>query len=157
MDSRKLYHVNLTEEEREQLLALTSKGKAGAREIKRAHILLLADKEQSDRKISEALNVSIPTIERTRRRFVEEGLARALTELPRSGRPAKLDGRQEAHLIAIACSSPPEGRVKWTMQLLADKFVELGHVEKLSDETVRCILKKFISSLGRTKHGVLAR
>jgi|tagenome__1003787_1003787.scaffolds.fasta_scaffold18513651_1 transposase len=138
----KRYVVDLTPEERSQLEALIQKGKASARSIRRAHTLLLAADGLADHAIAQALHIGHATIERTRQRFVFEGLAAALTEKPRPGGERKLDGKQEAFLVALACSAPPQGRAKWSMQLLADRMVSLGMVETLSDETVRRRLKE---------------
>lgn len=139
---RKIYHVTLTDDERAELHALIKKGHRSARTLTRAHILLHADEGRSDQVIADALHVGRATVERVRTRFVEGNLARALTEAPRPGAKRKLDGKQEAFLIATACSTPPEGRVRWTMQLLADRMVTLEQVDTLSDETVRRVLKK---------------
>jgi transposase len=141
---RKIYVVNLTDDERATLLDLTKKGTASARKIARAHILLQAADGVSDQTIADALHVGRATVERVRKRFVEGNLERALSDLPRPGAKRKLDGKQEALLIATACSTPPEPRVRWTMQLLAGKLVELKVVETISDETVRRTLKRGI-------------
>lgn len=138
----KRYKVNLEADEREQLRALTSKGRVSARVMKRAQILLKADEGWRDQDILAALEVSRPTVERTRQRFVEGGMVRALYDAPRPGQKRKLDGRGEAQLIALACSRTPEGRAKWSVRLLADKLVELGVVESISHEAVRQRLKK---------------
>jgi transposase len=153
----KIYIVDLTEEERASLQALLQKGKSSARKIRRAHVLLLADEGQTDRAIARALHMGVATVERIRKRFVEEGPEAALTERPRPGGRRKLDGKQEAFLIALACTPPPAGRKSWTMQLLADKFVALGRVETISDETVRRVLKKATSSPGSTSNGAFPR
>ncbi|UCC83798.1 MAG: helix-turn-helix domain-containing protein [Gemmatimonadota bacterium] len=116
-------------------------GRASARELRRAHILLLADEGLSDRRIAETLDLGRSTVERTRKKHAEGGLERALNERPRSGRPRKLDGRQEAFLVELASSDPPPGQVRWTMQLLADTLVELEIVDEISDETVRRTLR----------------
>jgi transposase len=150
----KRYLVTLTEDERAHLLALTKKGKVAARQLTRAHILLQADAGGIDSVIAAALHVAIGTVERVRKRFVEAGLEAALRERPRPGGQRKLDGKQEAFLIALACSTPPEGRTSWTMQLLAYKLVELRVVDAISDETVRRTLKKTRSSRGRKRPGV---
>lgn len=139
---KKIYIVNLTCEEREELLKLTSKGEIKARKMKRAQIMLKADEGLKDREIMEALNVSRPTVERIRKRYVERGLEKALTEDPRPGQRRKLDGRAEARLIAVTCSQAPAGHEHWTLRLLADELVELGIVENISHETVRQTLKK---------------
>ena len=145
----KKYRVTLTAEERQGLEDLIAVGKAAAQKLAHARILLKADAAAdgpgwADDRIAEAVEVSIATVERVRRRFVEHGLEAALVRKPqdRPSRLAKLDGRAEAHLIALAGSRPPEGRAAWTMQLLADKLVELQVVDSISDETVRRALQK---------------
>src|SRR5437762_10408514 len=153
----KLYRVDLSEAERTTLLGLIQKGKAAARKVRRAHVLLLADEGKTDHQISEALHTGTATVERLRKRFVEEGLEAALSEKPRPGARRKLDGKQEAFLVALTCSAPPEGRRCWTMQLLADRLVELGLVEAVSDETVRRLLKQTRSSRGSSRAGVCQR
>ena len=147
----KKYRVRLTNEERKHLEKLVRKGKAHARKLLYARILLKTDENGTaswtDEQIADAFEVSIATVARERRRFCEEGLEIAL--LPKKpGRPRRrvLDGRAEAHLIALACSNPPEGREHWPLRLLADRMVELGYVESLSYETVRRTLKKTLSS-----------
>lgn len=144
----KKYVVTLTDAERETLLALTKKGAVAARKLNRAHMLLQADTGATDDTIAQALHIGTATVERTRKRFVEDGLQAALSEQPRPGGPRKLDGKSEATLVAWACSVPPDERSTWTMQLLADKLVELKLVETISDETVRRTLKKTNSSPG---------
>lgn len=139
---RKKYLINLCAEEQQQLTELTRKGTVKARQFKRAMILLKADEGLTDAQIMSAINVSRPCVERTRKRFVEGDLERALNEDPRPGQRRKLDGRGEAQLIATACSQAPEGHDHWTMRLLAGKLVELGVVESISHETVRTTLKK---------------
>ncbi len=150
----KKYIVDLTEDERSRLLDLISKGKPAARKVKRANILLLADQDITDQEIAEMLHSSIPTIERTRKKFVLGNLDNALNEKSRAGRPCKLDAQGEAYLIALACSKPPVGRVCWTTQLLADRLVELNMVDDISDETLRLRLKKVRSSRGNASSGV---
>lgn len=149
----KKYIVNLTEDERTYLLNLFKGGKHPARKLNRARILLLADEGKTDEVIEEVLHIGFSTVKRTRKKFTEGGLEHALNELPRPGGERKLKGKQEAFLIALACSNPPEGRKIWTMQLLADKLVELGTVDSISDETVRRVLKKKMSSRGLKKNG----
>lgn len=149
----KRYMVTLTEDERTHLMALTKRGKVAARQLTRAHILLQADAGGLDAAIATALHVGIATVERVRKRFVEEGLEAALCERPRPGGRRKLDGKQEAFLVALACSTPPEGRTSWTMQLLAATLVELRVTDAISDETVRRTLKKTPSSRGRKRPG----
>jgi transposase len=151
----KRYKVTLTKEERRELQDLVASGKAAARKLTHARILLKADASSggpawTDQRIVEALEVGVATVERIRQRFVEEGLAAALSrkKQARPSRQPKLDGRAEARLIALACSAPPEGRKEWTLQLLADRLVELEVVEAISYETVRRALKKTRSSRG---------
>ncbi len=139
----KKYIVKLSEEEKKNLHALTHKGTCGVRKLRRAQMLVLAKKGWlTDQEIARALDASVSTVERMRKRFVEEGLGAAPSERPRPGVRRKLDGRQEAHLLALCCSDPPEGKEHWSMQLLADRLVELEIVEEISDETVRRTLKK---------------
>ena len=145
---KKVYVVDLTREEKTELLELVSKREARARKMNRAHILLLAEEGRTDKDIAEALHTSPSTVERTRRRLVEGGLEHALNESPRPGGRRKLDGHQEAYLVALACSDPPEGKKRWSMQMLADKLVELEVVEGISDETIRRTLKRGASSRG---------
>jgi transposase len=139
---RKKYIVDLTDAERTQLLELIKKGSVAARKLTRAHILLRAAENATDDAIAAALHVNRSTVERTRKKFVEGNLELALAERPRPGGKRKLAAKQEAHLVAITCSSPPEGRKRWTMQLLADELVALSVVDAISDETVRRTLKK---------------
>jgi putative transposase len=150
----KRYIVTLTDTERAHLLTLIKKGTVSARKLSRAHTLLQAEAGATDEAIAAALHLGIATVERIRKRFVEEGLEAALTERARPGGRRKLDGRQEAFLIALACSTPPEGRQCWTMQILADRLVALRVVDAISDETVRRTLKKMLSSRGRRRAGV---
>ena len=150
----KKYRVTLTPEEREQLAALVSKGKAAARALTHARILLKTDEAPggpawTDAAVCEALDVGLCTVMRVRERFVEEGLEAALRPRPSSYvQPRKLDGHREAQLVTLACSEAPEGHARWTLRLLADRFVQLGYVEKLSHETVRLTLKKTKRSPG---------
>jgi transposase len=150
----KKYRVTLTAEEREQLTAMVSKGKAAARALTHARILLKTDETQggpawTDAAVCAALDVGLCTVMRVRERFVEEGLDAALRPRPSSYvQPRKLDGHLEAQLVTLACSEAPEGQARWSLRLLADRFVELGHVEELSHETVRQTLKKTKSSRG---------
>ena len=136
------YKVKLTESERSRLNEVSHRGKPSVRTVKRARALLKADEGLRDREIAGALLVNAATVARVRKRFVEEGLEAAINDKPRPGRERKLDGKQEAHLVAIACSSPPEGHVNWTLHLLADKVVEMELAGSISLETVRQILKK---------------
>ncbi len=136
------YPVTLKDEERSRLQSLVRRGKASVRQVTRARILLLADRQGPQKQIVEALQVSRGLVQRICKRYGEEGLEAALEERPRPGAQRKLTGRQEAVVIALACSEAPEGRSCWTMQLLADKLVEMQVVDSISDETVRRVLKK---------------
>ncbi len=138
----KKYIVDLSEDEVSQLQTLIKKGKHKARTITRAHILLMASEGEIDQAIASSVRVHVSTVERTREKFVIGGLDFALNGKPHPPKRRKLEGKQEAFLIATACSNPPEGRVRWTMQLLADQLVEIGIVDSISDETVRQTLKK---------------
>ena len=151
---RKIYVVTLTSEERKTLQELISSGKAAARKLSHARILLKADSSEpspswNDSAISQALDVGTATVERVRKRFVEDGLEAALSRRkPRREYKRKLDGDGEAHLIALACSESPEGSARWTLRLLADRMVALEHIDELSYQTVRRVLKKTNLSLG---------
>ena len=144
------YIVRLHAEERQQLQQLVNTGKRAAATILKAQVLLKADADGpawSDPEISEAFDVSLSTIHRIRQAFVQEGLEEALYRKKPTGRQyRKLDGAEEARLIAVACSKPPGGRARWTLQLLADKLVELEIVDSISRECVRNTLKKTTSS-----------
>ena len=129
--------VELTEEERERLVQLTSSGKPGARRMKRAQILLMADDGFPDAPIMAALNAGSSTVYRTRKKLVEGGVDHALNDAPRPGGSRKLTCRQEVVLMALACSDPPEGRSRWTLKLLADRLVALTDLEGVSAETIR--------------------
>jgi transposase len=150
----KKYRVRLTDEERDALRESVSKGKAAARKLLHARILLKADESEgqsgwNDVAIHEALDVSVSTIERVRERFVTEGLTAALEpQAPKRTYKRSLDGVQEAHLVALVCGQPPEERQRWTLKLLAAKMVELDYVETVSSETIRQVLKKMNLSLG---------
>jgi transposase len=151
---KKKYIVTLTEEERQKLQAMLSKGKAAARKLMHARILLKAEASAdspgwSDDQIAQGLEVGRATVERVRREFVEEGLDAALERRkPRRQYRRALDGDGEAHLIALACQKPPEGRSRWTLRLLADRMVRLEYVDALSYESVHRVLKKTNLSLG---------
>ena len=136
------YKVKLTESERTCLNEVSHRGKPSVRTVKRALALIKADEGLGDREIADVLLISAATVARARKRYVEEGLEAAINDRPRPGRERKLDGKQEAHLIAFACSAAPAGHAHWTLQLLADKVVELEFAESISLETVRQILKK---------------
>ena len=151
---KKKYVVTLTEEEREMLKAMLCRGKAPARKLMHARILLKANIAPggpgwNDVAIAEGLDVGRATVERVRKQFVEDGFEAAL-ERRKTRRQylRKLDGDGEAHLIALACSEAPEGRSRWTLRLLADQMVALEYVEEISYQTVRQTLKKTRLSLG---------
>jgi transposase len=148
------HRVHLTDDQRADLRRRIAAGHGSARELAHARILLKADQSPGgpawpDEAIARALEVSTATIERVRRRFVAQGLDGAVRRKPPDRVYArKIDGEQEAHLVALSCSEPPEGRARWSMRLLADKLVELRIVPSVSDETVRRALKKTRSSRG---------
>lgn len=150
----KFYRVTLTEDERRELQGLVSKGKGAARKLTRARILLLADQAEggpahSDPEIVAALGCGRATVERARQQFVEDGLEATLNPKPSTRiYERRLDGKAEAHLVAMTCGAPPEGRSRWTLRLLADRMVTLGYVESVSHEAVRQTLKKTNSSRG---------
>lgn len=149
--------VKLSDEQHRELRSLVRKGKASARRITRARVLLLAAEDRPDDEVAAVLHTSRSTVERIRRRFVEHGLEAALSERPRPGAAPKLDERGQATLIALACSNPPEGRASWTMQLLADELVVRRVVPAISDEAVRRTLKKTDSSRGSRSIGASRR
>lgn len=142
------YVVTLTAEERADLTVLVRTGRRAARTILHAQVLLKADVAAggpgwTDEAIRDAFGIGLTAIARIRRRFVEDSLAAALERRPaQAPRPRKLDGRAEAHLVALACSAPPDGRARWTLELLTDRFVALGVSDPVSDETVRRVLNK---------------
>ena len=144
---KKIYIVDLTEEERTYLLDFIKSGTKSARKLNRARILLLADEEKTDAEIAEGLHTGPATVQRIRRRFVEGNLERALNEDPRPGGQRKLDEKAEAVLETLAHSKPPDGRKRWTLQLLADRLVALQVVDSISHETVRKEVKKNESGL----------
>ena len=153
----KRYRVDLTQDEREHLLDLTRRGKSSARKVKRSLILCKADEGLTDQQVAEAVMVGPSTVSRVRQRFVEGGLERALNDRPQPGKQRKLDGKQEAHLVAVACSPAPEGHTRWTLRLLAGKVVELDLADSICRETVRQVLKKTNSSRGRRRNGAYQR
>jgi transposase len=157
----KKYIVELSADQRQELEALTSKGVASVRRVKRALILLAANTGDGDgdkdEVIAERVGVSAGTVARIRQRFVGEGLEAALSERPRSGKPRRFDGRQEAYTIALACSDPPAGHANWTLRLIAGRLVELDIVESISHHTVGRVLKKGASSPGSTRSGASPR
>jgi transposase len=149
--------VKLTQDDRQKLEQLVRQGTQSARVIRRAHTLLLADDGKDDLLIAEVLHSGRSTVRRTRERYAQGDLDAALYEGKRAGSSPKLNPKQQAMLIAIACSDTPDGRNTWTMQMLADRLVELGVVGDISDETVRRTLKKTRSSRGRNGTGASPR
>lgn len=145
----KKYVVKLIPKERKRLLAIVNKGKNKASVIRDAHILLKSDEGQTDQSIAKKLYISEDTVSRTRQRFCEEGIVAALTDKPHPGREPKLDAKPEAYLVALACSDPPAGQAKWTMELLARRLVADGLVDRIAPDTVRLVLKKTNSSPGK--------
>jgi len=151
---RTKFAVTLIEEERTALTTMVTTGRGAARVLAHARVLLKADAAPggpawTDEQIRDALDVSLKTIARIRRAFVDHGLEAALhRRQPRNPRPRKLDGRAEAHLVALQCSPPPKGQERWTLKLLTERFVELGVGPPVSDETVRRVLKQTTSSRG---------
>ena len=147
------YKVELTDLQRTRLEEVARRGKSSARKVKRALVLLKADQGLADHEIASGLLISTSTVGRVRTRFVQEGLESALNERARPGQKRRLDGNQEAHLVAIACSQAPEGHTHWTLQLLANKVVEMEFAASISLETVRQILKKTNSNRGERSNG----
>lgn len=138
----KKYIVQLKSQEKDELLRMTRKGTEKARKLRRCQILLLSHNGKTDGEIQEMLNVSPGTIANIRRRYAEEGLQIALSEKRRSGAPRKFKGREAAKITALACSTPPEGHGRWTLELLADRAVKLELVNEISHMSVHRILKK---------------
>jgi len=143
------YEVHLQESERRKLIGMVSKGRNKAVVIQRAHILLKVDEGKTDAEISQLLYVSEQTIRRVRLRFVTDGLQAALEDKPHPSTGSELDEKQEARVIALACSEPPAGQARWTLELLTQEILKDGIVTRISPETVRLLLKKTNSSLGR--------
>src|SRR5947209_5798521 len=146
MAGKRFYKVTLTDEERDQLRTMLSSGKAAARKLNHARLLLYADEaadglRRTDQEIAETLGIGVRTVERVRQRFVEEGLESALVPRPRPRGAYKVDHRLEAQILAIAKSDPPTGRKRWTFRLIAEELVALGH-DTASAEAVRQVLKK---------------
>ena len=156
---KKKYIVSLTVSERKFLEQLTKKGKIAAYKMNHARILLKADINQKEggwreRQIGESLDIGHATIERVRQRFVEEGIESALSRREQKKRRSQIiDGEKEAYLMAIACSQTPAGKSNWTLQMLADRMVELNYVEQVSTETIRQTLKKTNLNLGSMNPG----
>lgn len=156
MGRKKRYEVKLADTERDHLKNLVSAGVEKARKLTRARILLKANEEWTDKQVHEALDVGEATVERIRKRYVEEGLDVALNRKPTSRQyERKIDGKTEAHLIAMVCGDAPEGYARWSLRLLSERLVTLEQVEieSVSHETVRRALKKTTLSLGRISNG----
>jgi len=156
MPRKKVYEVKLSRPERDHLTSLISSGTENARKLTRARILLKADDGWPDELTSQALDIGIATVGRIRRKYAQGGLDNALNRKPSSRQyERKLDGKSEAHLVALVCGEPPEGYAHWTLRLLADRLVKLEQVEveSVSYETVRQVLKKTTLSLGKTSNG----
>ena len=154
---RDKYAVRLTSEQREEVRRLIRVGKSSARVTARARILLKSNDGWPAPQVAEGLDVALSTVYRVKQRFSEDGLAGVLKDRPQAHRPRKLDDRGEAHLVALACSPPPEGHDHWTLRLLAGKVVELGLASSMSHEGVRKRLKKTLSSPGRRRSGASPR
>ena len=152
----KRYIVGLTDDQRAALEERFT-GPLTLRQRNRVQVLLRADRGETDGEIAAELGIATGTVANTRRRFATEGLDAALTERPRRGVPAKLDGKAEAMVIALACSKAPDGRARWTAKMLASRLVELEVVESISDDTVLRVLKKTRSSRGRSGRGASRR
>jgi transposase len=157
MGRQQQYTVTLSEEERTGLLRFINQGDRGARQLKRAHLLLLAAEGKRDHEIAQALHASLQTVRNIRKKYTEGGLETALHDRPRPGGERKLTPKGEATFMALACSAPPEERVSWTLQLLADRLIALDIVDTISDETVRQTLKKIGLTRGRKSSGAWGR
>jgi len=153
----KKYIVRLNDEERKQLTELVNRGRAAAYKRKHAQILLKADIAEEagpgwpDQRIADAFSVGVRTVERIRERLCKQGLDAAVNRAKGSGKRRKIDGEQEAHLMALVCGPAPEGHSRWTLRLLADRFVELGHIDSISYEAVRQLLKKRNQTLAKKR------
>lgn len=150
---RKIAVIQLTDEQRADLSRRLEQEALTGRQRRRHQILLLADQGLTDEQVAQATGAGLSTVERLRKRCVAEGVEAALAEKPRRGAPAKLDGKQEALLIALACSDAPQGHAHWSARLLANRAVELEVVESISESSVRRLLKKTRSSRGRSGRG----
>jgi hypothetical protein len=153
---QKRYHVQLSARDRQQVESYVKHGKHSARALTRAHILLLADEQYSDEEIMAVLGVSRPTVATMRRKAQAHAggnILAVLQDAPRPGQPVKLDSRVAAHVALIACSEAPTGAARWTLQLIADRLIELKLVERICLESVRQALKKMPSSRGCSSGG----
>jgi len=156
MPRKKEYEVKLTQSERDHLRNMISSGTEKARKLTRARILLKADEGWQDEAVCQALDVGMATVGRIRRKYAEKGLEYAINRKPSSRQwERKIDGKTEAHLVALTCKKPPEGYARWTLRLLADRLVKLEQVEleTVSHEAVRQVLKKTTSNHGRASNG----
>jgi putative transposase len=154
MSRKTIFVVNLKDEDRAYLNRFISRGKAPARSLTRARILLMADEDRSNKEIAEVLKTTEPTIIQVKKRYCQDGLESAINEKSRSGAPSKIDSTFETRVTLLACSEPPEGRSSWTLQLLADKAVELEAIDSVSAMSIHRILKKVKQSPGRRSDGV---
>lgn len=154
MPRKTVFVVNLKDEDRAYLNQHIRRGRASARSLTRARILLMADEGRSNKEIAGILKTTEPTIIQIKKRYCQEGLESALNEKARSGAPVKIDGTIEAQVTLLACSEPPEGRSSWTMQLIADKLVELEVVDSISAMSIHRTLKKVKPSPGKRSDGV---
>jgi putative transposase len=154
MSRRSIFVVNLTEQDRSYLNQFIRRGKASARSLTRARILIMADEGKSNQAIAEVLKTTEPTIIQIKKRYCQDGLGSAINEKARSGAPVKIDGTIEAQVTLLACSDPPEGRSSWTLRLIADKLVEMEVVDSISAMSIQRILKKVKPSHGRRFDGV---
>jgi putative transposase len=150
-------HLELTESDRVSLHAILNKGTQRARVFKRATALLELDRGRAPREVAETLGVNYYSVTNWRDKYLEQGLSAAIEDAPRSGRPVEIDGTQRAKITALACSTPPEGHARWSLQLLADKIVELGYCEGISPTHVSTILKKTTSGRTSKKRGASAK
>jgi transposase len=150
---RKTAVVHLNDEQRADLTQRLERNPLTGRQRRRHQILLLADQGRTDERIVQATGAGLSTVQRLRKRWVRDGLQAALAEKPRCGAPAKLDGKQQALIIALACSDAPQGHAQWSARLLANRAVEMEIVEAVSESTVRRLLKKMHSSRGRSSPG----
>jgi transposase len=154
---RKTAIIHLTDEQRADLTQRLERSPLTGRQRRRHQILLLADQGRTDKQIAQATGAGLSTVERLRKRWVREGLEAALTEKRRSGAPAKLDGKQEALIVALACADAPEGHAQWSARLLANRAIEMEIVEGISESSVRRLLKKTRSSRGKSSRGASRR
>ena len=151
------HRVSLTDKERRKLVAIVTKGRNKASYIQRAHILLKSADGKTDAEISQWLYISESTVRRTRLRFCDAGIDAALEDEAPTEREPLVNEQQEAHLVALACSAPPDGRERWTLELLTEQLIADGVVDSISVESVRLLLKKNISNLGKSVSGVFQK